>query len=103
YANIGQALANPVVILDQLPAGVSFGAAQNNGALGHGTAPNTGQFVRFDLGAVAPGTSGSVQFTVTVNPGLTAGTQISNQAAINTPGLAQPVVSNTATTAIASP
>src|SRR5439155_21357682 len=64
--------------------------------------PNNGQFVRFDLGPLAAGASGSVQFTVTVSASLAAGTPISNQAAINAPGLAQPVVSNSVTTTVAS-
>src|SRR5439155_8052944 len=102
FANTGGQTANPAVILDQLPAGVTFGGTQNNGQLVSATPPSTGLFVRFTLGAVPPGASGSVQFTVQINNNVPSGTPITNQAAINAPGLAQPVVSNPVTTTVAS-
>src|SRR5262249_40137311 len=68
----------------------------------NGNPPSTGLFVRFNLGAVPPGANGSVQFTVKINNNVSAGTQITNQGAINAPGLPQPVVSNPVTTTVAS-
>src|SRR5262249_50582443 len=67
YANIGGTAANPGVILDQLPPGVTFATSPNSAQLVNATPPSTGLFVRFSLGIVPPGASGSVQFTVTIN------------------------------------
>src|SRR5262249_53244886 len=69
----------------------------------NGNPPSTGLFVRFNLGIVPPGASGSVQFTVKINNNVSAGTQITNQAAINAPGMPQPAVSNPVTTTVSAP
>jgi uncharacterized repeat protein (TIGR01451 family) len=102
YANTSNQTANQAVILDQLPAGVSFGSSPNSPQLVNGSPPNSGLFVRFSLGNLSPGASGSVQFTVQINNNVASGTPITNQGAINAQGLAQPVVSNPVTTTVSA-
>src|SRR5947207_9892469 len=94
HANTARHTADPAVILDQLPPGVTFGSTPNNGQLVNATPPSTGLFVRFNLGTVPIGASASAHFTVRINNNVAAGTPITNQAAINPPAMQQPIVSN---------
>lgn len=60
YANTGGAPATGVIIKDTVPAGTTFVSATGGGTLGAGV-------VTWTIGTLAPGASGSVQFTVTIN------------------------------------
>src|SRR5262249_8294027 len=75
YQNTGQQTASNVVIVDQLPNGVTFQGSPSSPQL-----VNNGQAVQFTIATVGPGASGSVSFTVQIQGNVTNGTQISNTA-----------------------
>lgn len=95
YTNAGAATVDGVAILDPLPAGLNFVDAQANVQIDIAT-----RTLRFDLGSLAPGASGSFSFRAGVAAGVPAGTSVLNQAQITAAGLTQPVVSNTVTTSV---
>jgi len=78
YANTGSGNAAGAFIVDTLPAFVQFSSAS-------GGATVTGNEVRWSLGNLPAGASGSVTLTVVVDSPLPNGTQIVNTATINTP------------------
>jgi uncharacterized repeat protein (TIGR01451 family) len=83
-------------LADPLPPGVTFAGSPSGGQF-------NGSAVQFNLGTLAPGTSGTVSFTAQVNAGAAAGTVIVNQAQLNGPGLSQPVFSNSVSTTVVVP
>ncbi|WP_187276457.1 DUF11 domain-containing protein [Parahaliea maris] len=95
YRNTGNQPASNVVISDSLPAGTSFASATQSGSESGGT-------VSWQLGSVPGGSSGSVVFTVNVDPGVSDGTTLSNFATIDS-DQTSPVDSPTASTLINSP
>src|SRR5439155_20588670 len=76
YSNTGTGAATNVSITDVVPSQTTFVSATGGGVL-------TGVVVTWNLGGIAAGGSGSVQFTVTVNSGTAAGVIISNNASIS--------------------
>jgi len=68
YENVGGQIANLVSIIDAIPAGTTFVSATHGGAVTNGR-------VRWELGTLELGASGSVSFTVKVQCGQT---QITN-------------------------
>jgi uncharacterized repeat protein (TIGR01451 family) len=96
FANSGTQTFNQLQIVDPLPANTTFGGSDTGGQLVAGA-------VRFSLPPVGPGATGSVSFRARINPGVAAGTVISNQGQIGGSGVAQPILSDTVTTAVAAP
>jgi uncharacterized repeat protein (TIGR01451 family) len=94
FANLG---SSPVaaVITDALPAGLNFLDAQANVQIDIAT-----RTLRFDLGTLPAGATGSLTFRAVVAANVPNGTTITNQAFLNSPGLAQPVPSNPVATTI---
>ncbi|HKO94865.1 MAG TPA: DUF11 domain-containing protein, partial [Polyangiaceae bacterium] len=72
YANSGPGVADGAVITDPVPAGATFVSATNGGVL-------AGSVVRWNLGNLAAGASGSVSFDVT----LPANASYANQAQLD--------------------
>src|SRR5207247_2196679 len=71
YSNTGNANATGVVITDTIPANTSFVSATGGGTLAAGV-------VTWNIGALAAGTSTSVQLVVAVTSPLANGTVITN-------------------------
>ncbi|HPC33622.1 MAG TPA: hypothetical protein PL061_11775, partial [Syntrophales bacterium] len=71
YTNTGHMAAGNVIISDKVPANTTFVEASNNGSL-------QGDIVRWAIGPVAAGASGTVTLTVKVTSPLENGTQIVN-------------------------
>ena len=97
YSNAGSVGATNVSLSDFVPSNTTFQSATGGGTL-------TGGVVTWSIGAIAAGGSGSRQFTVTVNAGVTAGTVIGNSGTIsfqdNLGNTQDPKTSNTVTTTV---
>ena len=76
FQNTGNVALSGVTLTDTIPADTTFNAGASTAGWNCGVSPCT-----FDLGTLAPGTSGSAVFAVTVNSG-TGATQITNSATI---------------------
>ncbi len=88
YQNTGSTQATNVVLEDHLPGETVFKSASGGGT-------ETGGVVKWNLGTLAAGQSGSVTVTVVVNSHLLNGTVLHNTAAINsteTPPVSSTVV-----------
>ncbi len=93
YANSGNADATGVVLSDALPAHTSFVSASDGGGF-------DGATVRWSLGTLAPGASGSVTFTARLDTVFPAGqTTVTNSAVLNS-GESGPVSSNEVVTVV---
>ncbi len=93
YRNTGNADASEVVLTDALPARTTFVSASNGGTFANGS-------VRWSLGTVAAGASGSVTFVVQLDAVFPNGTTtIVNVGAVSGASLA-PVESNPVTTTV---
>ena len=93
YANNGGQTVLQVAIVDPLPVGVTFAGSASGGQVNAGA-------VRFALGDLASGASGSVSFRVTVNAGIPGGTVITNQGRIGGPSVPQAILSNPVSTTV---
>ena len=76
YANTGNIATTQVRITDQLPTGTTFVSATDGGVEDQG-------IVTWTIESLAPGDTGSVQFTIKADSGLADGTVISNIAYIS--------------------
>lgn len=95
YANTGTAAAAQVVLTDAVPANTTFASATGGGTHAAGV-------VTWNLGALPPGSSGSVTMTVNVLAGLANGTTIANTANI-TANNAAPQSAGATTTVSSAP
>ncbi|MDA8828358.1 DUF11 domain-containing protein, partial [Luminiphilus sp.] len=96
YSNAGNAVAADTVIEDTLPVGTTFVSASDGGAE---TAPGSG-IVRWDLGTLAVGASGTVDLRVQTTA-LPDNTQLVNQTSLTSTTLPGAVTA-TATTSVRS-
>ena len=92
YGNSGNAAAAGTVIEDTLPAGTTFVSASDGGAE---TTPGSG-IVRWDLGTLAVGASGTVDLRVQTSA-LSDNTQLVNQTSLTSTSLAGAVTATTTT------
>jgi uncharacterized repeat protein (TIGR01451 family) len=95
YANVGGTAVDGAAILDSLPAGLDFVGSQANVQFD----PST-RTLRFILGSLAPGATGTVSFQASVDAAVTGGTSLNNQAQLVAPSLPVPVVSNGVTVGV---
>lgn len=93
YSNIGPTPANNLVITDTIDPNLTFVSADNNGI-------PAGNVITWTGSSLAPGQTGSVTFTATVNAAAD-GTVISNSASIDSDETT-PVSSNTVNTTLHS-
>ncbi len=73
----GNTAATNAIITDPLPANTTFVSADNGGTFAAGV-------VTWNLGTKAPGSTGTVNVTVLVNPSLTASTTLNNTGTFDT-------------------
>ena len=100
YQNTGNAAASNVQLSDPLPAALNYvpGSASGNGSYTPATST-----LSWALGSLPAGQSGQVTFQVTVNAGITPGTEITNTASIGATEVPTPVFSNIAVMTVLSP
>ncbi len=93
YANTGNTTANAVMLEDVLPTGTSFVSASAGGT-------ESGGVVRWIIGDIAPGGSGSVTLQLQADLGLADGTVLPNTASASAANA--PPVSDNASTVVRS-
>ncbi len=71
YANVGHAPARGITLVDSLPEGTLFVGATNGGMVEEGV-------VRWEIGTLSAGSSGSVQYTIAVPAGWPVGKPIAS-------------------------
>src|SRR5207249_1722833 len=89
YTNVSNATLANVQIVDPLPAGLLFLGADTNVQVDVAT-----RTLRFPLGDLAPGATGTILIRVQVPTDQAAGSVFSNQPSIEAQGFAQPVAGN---------
>lgn len=103
--NNGSTSGTGVVVSDPIPAGLTYktntikvdSVAQTDGADADKADYNlsTAGAVTFNLGTIAAGVTVTVEFDVTVNSGVTAGTSIKNQASVSYSSGGNPISAQT--------
>ncbi|MFZ0014486.1 MAG: DUF11 domain-containing protein [Acidimicrobiia bacterium] len=90
YANNGPNAAVGVQVLDTLPAGVTFDSATSD----QGTCSEAVGVVTCAIGALAAGAGGEIDIVVTVDPDVTPGAVLTNNATISATSPTDPDTSN---------